>query len=126
MTRRVRDLLDRLRARANGSVTVLQTANVSRPLARAAQKAGIGHVHLHMLRHTTATRLRDKGVPLDRIMEILGHRSYSIVLRYAKARPQQLIEAMKALDGEAVEDTQNDGNEGIGLASQSRRTHSVR
>jgi hypothetical protein len=31
-------------------------------------------------------------------MEILGHSSYQMVLRYAKARPQQLIEAVDALN----------------------------
>ena len=53
---------------------------------------------MHMLRHTFATLLRDKGVPLDRIMEALGHSSMDMVLRYAKARPQQLKEAFAALN----------------------------
>ena len=98
MTQRVRAVLDGLRVTANGSATVLPTADVSRALATAAQKAGVGHVHLHMLRHTLATRLRDRGVPLDRIMEIMGHRSYQMVLRYAKARPQQLVSAIETLN----------------------------
>ena len=51
-----------------------------------------------MLRHTFATRLRDRGVPLDRIMELMGHKSMEMVLRYAKARPQQLFEAIRSLD----------------------------
>ena len=58
----------------------------------------IFHVHLHMLRHTFATRLRDRGVPLDRIKELLGHKSMTMVLRYAKARPEQLEEAIEALN----------------------------
>jgi len=62
-------------------------------------QVGIGHVHMHMLRHTFATLMRDEGVPLDRIMEALGHSSMDMVLRYAKARPQQLKEAFAALDG---------------------------
>ena len=60
--------------------------------------AGLGHVHLHMLRPTFATRLRDEGVALDRIMELLGHKSMDMVLRYAKARPEQLKEAIEALN----------------------------
>ena len=70
--------------------SVLPQGDFSRALAKAAEDAGVGHVHPHMLRHTFATRLRDRGVPLDRIMELMGHRSYQMVLRYAKARPQQL------------------------------------
>jgi integrase len=69
--------------------SVLPQGDFSRALAKAAEDAGVGHVHPHMLRHTFATRLRDRGVPLDRIMELMGHRSYQMALRYAKARPQQ-------------------------------------
>jgi len=98
MTRRVRGLLEDLRTTATGSGAILPTADVSHSLATAARKAGIGHVHIHQLRHTMATRLRDRGVPLDRIMEIMGHRSYALVLRYAKARPQQLVDAIRNLD----------------------------
>ena len=52
-----------------------------------------------MLRHTFATRLRDRGVPLDRIKELLGHKTMDMVLRYAKANPKQLEQAIQALNG---------------------------
>lgn len=73
--------------------------DLKRSLHNAGVKAKIGHVHFHMLRHTFATRLRDRGVPLDRIKELLGHKSMVMVLRYAKARPLQLREAIQALNG---------------------------
>lgn len=73
--------------------------DIKRSLHNAGVKAKIGHVHFHMLRHTFATRLRDRGVPLDRIKELLGHKSMVMVLRYAKARPLQLREAIQALNG---------------------------
>lgn len=98
MTARVRELLAGL---VRGRQTVLPVRDYSRPLAKAAKAAGIQHVHLHMLRHTFATRLRDRGVPLDRVMELMGHRSMAMVLRYAKARPQQLIAAVATLDAQA-------------------------
>ena len=98
MTVTVGQLLFTLRSSANGTEQVIPFVDVGRSLSRASQKAGIKHVHLHMLRHTFATRLRDRGVPLDRIMELMGHRSMEMVLRYAKARPQQLIQAMRSLD----------------------------
>ena len=56
-------------------------------------------VHFHMFRHTFATRLRDRGVPLDRIKELLGHKTMVMTLRYAKVRPVQLEEAIAALNG---------------------------
>ena len=66
MTRRVRDLLLHLRDDpSSDEALVLPVGDVKRSLHTAGVRAGIGHVHLHMLRHTTATRLRDRGVPLD-------------------------------------------------------------
>ena len=73
--------------------------DVRRPLSEAGYKIGIGHIHLHQLRHTWATRLRDKEVPLDRIMELGGWRTYAMVQRYAKSRPTHLIKAIAALNG---------------------------
>ena len=101
MTQRVYELLEERRnEEAEGAEFILPFTDVSRALRTAATQAGIGHVHLHMLRHTFATRLRDRGVPLDRIMELMGHKSMEMALRYAKARPQQLLEAIHALDGQ--------------------------
>jgi integrase len=77
---------------------IFHTKDIGKSLDDAGAQAGIGHVHFHQLRHTFATRLRDRGVPLDRIKELLGHKSMVMVLRYAKARPRQLREAIQALN----------------------------
>ena len=78
---------------------VCRPDSIRKGLRDAAGRAEIKHVHPHMLRHTFATRLRDRGVPLDRIMELLGHKTMAMTLRYAKARPEQLREAIRALEG---------------------------
>ncbi len=99
MTDRVRSLLMRLKPElTEPEQPVIVFGDIKRSLHSAGMRANLGHVHMHMLRRTTATRLRDRGVPLDRIMELMGHRSYSVALRYAKARPQQLVEAIAALN----------------------------
>ena len=103
MTQPVYDILKNLRQQVTRekvvSLQVFPVKDIKRPLTRAAERAGIGHVHLHMLRHTFATRLRDRGVPLDRIKELLGQKTMEMVLRYAKANPKQLEEAIQALGG---------------------------
>ena len=71
----------------------------AKTLSKAGEKAGIGHVHLHQMRHTWATRLRDRAVPLDRIMELGGWKTFAMVTRYAKARPTQLQSAIATLNG---------------------------
>jgi integrase len=67
-------------------------------LSTVGKKVGIGHVHLHMLRHTFATFLRERGVALDRIMELLGHKTMVMTLRYAKSSPTQLWDAIESLN----------------------------
>jgi len=80
------------------SPTHKQYDSVKKSLHTAGEAAGIGHVHMHMLRHTFATRLRERGVPLDRIMDLLGHKTMAMTLRYAKVTPIQLEEAIEALN----------------------------
>ena len=99
MTDRVRSLLAHLQpALAQPDRPVLAFGDIKRSLHSAGMKSKVGYVHLHQLRHTFATRLRDRGVPLDRIMELMGHRSMEMALRYAKARPQQLVDAIASLN----------------------------
>ena len=99
MTDRVRSLLMRLKPElTEPEQPVIVFGDIKRSLHSAGMRANVGHVHLHMLRHTLATRLRDRGVPIDRIMQVMGHRTMEMSLRYAHARPQQLVEAIAALN----------------------------
>lgn len=73
-------------------------SSVKDALIGAGKRTGIGHVHLHMFRHTFATCLRERAVALDRIMELLGHKTMVMTLRYAKSTPTQLRDAIDALN----------------------------
>ena len=53
-------------------------------LNRAADRAGLGHVTPHQLRHTYATALVNAGVSLQSWMALLGHVSAQMSLRYAR------------------------------------------
>ena len=73
---------------------------VNKRLIWAAEEAGIEkYVTMHVFRHTWATRLRDRGVPLDRIKELGGWKTMRMVERYAKMRDPQLQAAIAALNG---------------------------
>jgi integrase len=52
----------------------------------------------HCLRHTCASRLVQRGVPLKAVQEILGHASITVTQRYAHLAPGNLTDAMKALE----------------------------
>ena len=53
-------------------------------VARVARAAGIGHVTPHQLRHTLATQAINRGMSLEAIAALLGHRSMRMTMVYAK------------------------------------------
>jgi hypothetical protein len=57
---------------------------IHRYVAAVAKRAGTGHVHPHQLRHTLATQLLNRGMSLEAIAALLGHRSPRMTLVYAR------------------------------------------
>jgi integrase len=57
---------------------------VTRMVNRAARRAGLGHVHPHQLRHTLATQAVNRGMRLEAIAALLGHRTLRMTIRYAR------------------------------------------
>jgi site-specific recombinase XerD len=57
---------------------------VHRIVATTAKRAGIGVVHPHQLRHTLATQAINRGMRLEAIAALLGHRSMDMTLTYAR------------------------------------------
>jgi integrase len=57
---------------------------VTRMVNRAARAAGLGHVHPHQLRHTLATQAVNRGMRLEAIAALLGHRTLRMTIRYAR------------------------------------------
>jgi integrase len=62
----------------------LNRSVVARVVARCARVAGIGHVNPHRLRHTLATQAINRGMSLEAIAALLGHRSMRMTLVYAR------------------------------------------
>ena len=57
---------------------------VTRMINKAGAAAGLPHIHPHQLRHTLATQAINRGMSLEAIAAMLGHRSLDMTLRYAK------------------------------------------
>ena len=66
------------------SGTALDRHTVTRLINKAGQAAGLPHIHPHQLRHTLATQAINRGMTLEAIAALLGHRSLDMTLRYAK------------------------------------------
>jgi site-specific recombinase XerD len=62
----------------------LDRHTVTRMINRAGAAAGLPHIHPHQLRHTLATQAINRGMSLEAIAAMLGHRSLDMTLRYAK------------------------------------------
>jgi integrase len=90
---RVRDLLGQWLAQRAGQPGKLMFTDHGRPVPqtrvdaavrRAAAAAGLGHVTPHQLRHTLATQAINRGMSLEAIAALLGHRSMSMTMTYAR------------------------------------------
>jgi integrase len=86
-------LVDAWRASHDDNGTGLLLTNQGRPLNRhvvtrmvnrVARRAGLGHVHPHQLRHTLATQAVNRGMRLEAIAALLGHRTLRMTIRYAR------------------------------------------
>jgi integrase len=77
---------------------MLTAASCVRPLWRACQRAGLRHIRWHALRHTFASHLVMRGVPLKAVQELLGHSTMDMTMRYAHLAPAVDREAVSTLD----------------------------
>jgi len=59
-------------------------ARVSAALNRATDTAGLDHVTPHQLRHTLATQAINRGMSLEALAALLGHKNLSMTLVYAR------------------------------------------
>jgi integrase len=76
-----------------------QVESVKKGLATAGNRAGLGHVSPHMLRHSSAVQMAESGEPMEEIASFLGHRDTSVTRRiYARFSPHHLRRAAEALE----------------------------
>jgi integrase/recombinase XerD len=62
----------------------LMTGGVTMVVFDAAQRAGLGKMHAHRLRHTAARAMLQAGSPLAEVGQVLRHRSALTTAIYAK------------------------------------------
>lgn len=98
-------VLRRLRSRSDGTGHVFISEETGKPFGygpkhwftEAVRQVEIKDFHWHDLRHTFATRLREKGVPLEDIADLLGHKGLGMTRRYAHTNLARLHQAVSRL-----------------------------
>ena len=78
--------------RAVAPFTPLLPTSGSRIVARAAQRAGLGTVHGHRLRHTAATETVNAGASLEEVAQLLRHDGVATTVIYAKTDQNRLAQ----------------------------------
>ncbi len=67
-------------------------------IGRQCKRAGLRPVGWHSLRHSFASHLVMRGVPLKVVQELMGHATIEMTMRYAHLSPHVTAEAVKVLD----------------------------
>jgi integrase len=78
---------------------------VKKVVPSACRRAGLAkRITNHGMRHTFASHLVMRGVPLKAVQELLGHESIEMTLRYSHLTPDVKRDAVRLLDGPAAGD----------------------
>ena len=63
---------------------------INRMISQVSERAGVGHVTPHQLRHSCATNMLRAGVPIALVSRLLNHSSIQTTMRYVKAGGDEL------------------------------------
>ena len=64
----------------------LQIGGIETRLREFGKKLGLSKVHPHKFRRTLATMAIDKGMPIEQLQQLLGHRKIDTTLQYAMVK----------------------------------------
>jgi type 1 fimbriae regulatory protein FimB len=60
-------------------------------IRQAGERAGLGHVHPHMLRHACGYRLANAGTDLRLMQDLLGHKDPRLTVHYTRIAAERLV-----------------------------------
>lgn len=81
----------------NNLDTGTRWVDIRKPWFAALKVAAVRNLHFHDLRHTFASRMVQRGVPLKAVQELLGHADMKTTMRYAHLAPSDLTKAVMSL-----------------------------
>jgi integrase len=95
----LRPVLERAYAERTNNLVLDAERAVYMHLVETAKEAGVPGVSPHVIRHTAATWMARRGVPLWKIAGILGNSVAIVEAVYAKHSPDGLVDAVEKISG---------------------------
>jgi integrase len=89
-------------------------------IGKLCNQAGLRRIGWHTLRHTFASHLAMRGVPLPAIKELMGHSAITTTMRYAHVAPSTLRSAIDMLNPKTMIDA-NFGQPVVNLWQDTQR-----
>ena len=86
----------------NADGSALKIDQLHERLWGACRRAGLREIRWHDLRHSFASQLAMKNVPIPQLQQWLGHSTINMTMRYAHLAPGAGAHFIKALDGNSV------------------------
>jgi integrase len=75
---------------------------LNRRLTTICKKAGLRKITWHILRHTFASQLAMRGVPMTTVQQLMGHSNITTTMRYAHVAPSTLRIAIEMLNPKSL------------------------
>jgi integrase len=98
MTKRVQEIIDRRIGSGTAKLFPIHPETLSDHWDRVRWHLGMDDFVLHCFRHTTASRLVQRGVSLATVQQWMGHKTITTTLRYAHLSPKNLTDALAVLE----------------------------
>lgn len=76
-----------------------KVGSIRKGVSNAIERAKIGHIRIHDLRHTAAVTMLSGGVPIEKVAQVLGHSNIAVTYStYGRYLPEHMQDAVNILD----------------------------
>ncbi len=69
---------------------VFPACDIAHQFAAACERAGIENLHFHDLRHEATSRLFERGLGIQEVAAITGHRTWQMLARYTHPKAEDI------------------------------------
>ena len=113
ITTQVFQILQELKPKKEGRVFLYKSKPIDcikRSFNTACKNAGIKNFRFHDLRHTSATWMLNKEIPIDIVQEVLGHTQITTTKKYAHRMMKDKLKALEAVSKAHIRHTNKPNN----------------